>query len=312
MKIVELNNTGMRFAGVGALEDLSLQINEGEVLGLFGHNGAGKTTTMKLILGLLAPTEGRIEVFGHVPHVQSFSQYRYKIGFLPENVSFYPQLTGREILHYFARLKKVEMAKADQLLDEVGLTTAASRKVKTYSKGMKQRLGLAQAILTEPRLLLLDEPTVGLDPIATQDFYRMIDRLKKEGCAVMLCSHVLPGVEKHIDRAAILGAAKLQALGTLSELREQASLPMTIEVHGSMDRDKLCQKIDGRVISASPMNCESVQIKTTQLEKIAVLKEIMTHPGVTDVDIHPASLEDVYRHFVSSNTLMNSHMEHNQ
>jgi Cu-processing system ATP-binding protein len=309
VKIIDIVNASMKFGNVTALEDLTLSIDEGEVLGLFGHNGAGKTTTMKLILGLLSPSAGKVSVFGHTPYSQSFSQYRFKLGFLPENVSFYPQLTGREILHYFARLKKVDLKKSDQLLDEVGLSSACNRKVKTYSKGMKQRLGLAQAILTEPKLLLLDEPTVGLDPIATQDFYGMVDRLRNDGCAVILCSHVLPGVEKHINRAAILGGGKLQALGSLSELRDQASLPMTIDVHGMMDREKLCRRIDDYVMSANAINNESVRIKTVQSEKLSLLKEILNHPGVADIEIHPASLEDVYRHFVSANVQMQSHME---
>src|SRR5690606_6403064 len=117
---------------------------------------------------------------------------------------FYPLLTGRETLHHFARIKGAALRQADQLLEQVGLAHAADRRVKTYSKGMRQRLGLAQALLGEPRLLLLDEPTVGLDPIATQDLYLLIDQLRQQGTSVILCSHVLPGVEAHINRAAIL------------------------------------------------------------------------------------------------------------
>lgn len=298
MAIVEIKNATMNFAGLNALEDLSLTISEGEVLGLFGHNGAGKTTTMKLILGLLTPSEGLVNVFSQIPSSQSFSEFRYKLGFLPENVSFYPQLTGREILHYFAKLKQVKKARADSLLEEVGLGHAADRKVKTYSKGMKQRLGLAQAILTEPRLLLLDEPTVGLDPIATQDFYSMIDQLRLKGCAVVLCSHVLPGVEKHIDRAAILGKGKLQALGSIKELRHGANLPVVVDVHGYMDKEKLLSKIDNLVMSASIIDDSTIRIQTVQSEKLSVISETSSYPGVSDIELFPPSLEEVYRHFV--------------
>ncbi len=200
MPVVEINQVTQQYQKVTALENLSLSIHGGEVVGLFVHNGAGKTTTMKLILGLLSPTLGGVKVLGKAPSTEAFHPMRYQLGFLPENVSFYPQLTGWEVLYYFAKLKRVSKSHADQLLEKVGLAHAANRKVKTYSKGMKQRLGLAQAMLTTPKLLLLDEPTVGLDPIATQDFYSMVDELKNQGCAVILCSHVLPGLEKHIDR----------------------------------------------------------------------------------------------------------------
>src|SRR5690606_30958723 len=142
--------------------------------------------------------------------------------YLPENVMFYPQLTGRETLTHFARLKQANTRQIEELLSQVGLQHAADRRVKTYSKGMRQRLGLAQALLGNPRLLLLDEPTVGLDPIATQDLYVLIDRLRQGGTSVILCSHVLPGVEPHIDRAAILAGGQLEAVGTLASLRNEA------------------------------------------------------------------------------------------
>ncbi|MFD2231144.1 ABC transporter ATP-binding protein [Alkalimarinus sediminis] len=301
MSVVELNQVKKYFDGVAAIKELTLNIEEGEVLGLFGHNGAGKTTTMKLILGLLKPSEGVVSVFGHSPASPHFSDYRYRLGFLPENVSFYQQLTGKEVLAYFAKLKKVSKNRVVQLLEEVGLSHAANRKVKTYSKGMKQRLGLAQALLTEPKLLLLDEPTVGLDPIATQDFYTMVDQLKKAGCSVVLCSHVLPGVEKHIDRAAILGAGQLQALGTLAELRQQAELPTIIHAYGEINQDILRSELAEQVTSISS-NDSVLEIHTTHSEKTNVLRQVMKHPGCTDIDLHTPSLEQIYRYFVEAST----------
>ncbi len=312
MSVVELNKVKMNFDGVTAIKELSLSIGEGEVLGLFGHNGAGKTTTMKLILGLLEPSAGTVSVFGRSPTSSHFSDYRYRLGFLPENVSFYQQLTGKEVLTYFAKLKKVGKKRVMQLIDEVGLNHAADRKVKTYSKGMKQRLGLAQALLTEPKLLLLDEPTVGLDPIATQDFYIMVDQLKKSGCSVILCSHVLPGVEKHIDRAAILGSGQLQALGSLSELRQQAGLPSKIHVHGDVNQDILsskletCLKLENIAINITAINDQTLEILTTQSQKIDILREIMTLPKVSDIELHSPSLEDIYRYFVEGGSVNNS------
>ena len=204
-----------------------MNLNEGEVLGLFGHNGAGKTTMMKLILGVISPSRGKVEVMGMAPDSKEAWHCRSKVGYLPENVSFYDQLTGFEVLTYFAKLKgftnQAAKKQVTDLLEQVGITHAMKRQVKTYSKGMRQRLGLAQAFIGQPKLLLLDEPTVGLDPIATRDFYNTVDQLKSNGSSVILCSHVLPGVEQHIDRAMIMSTGQLLAMGTLSELRQQAA-----------------------------------------------------------------------------------------
>nr|BFE97424.1 hypothetical protein GCM10020185_79600 [Pseudomonas brassicacearum subsp. brassicacearum] len=178
MNVVEIEGVSQYYGDVAVLRGLDLNLAQGEVLGLFGHNGAGKTTTMKLILGLLRASEGQVRVFGRAP---SDPSVRQMLGYLPENVMFYPQLSGLETLRHFARLKGATPEQVQRLLEEVGLAGAATRRVKTYSKGMRQRLGLAQALLGQPRLLLLDEPTVGLDPIATQDLYQLLDRLRWQG-----------------------------------------------------------------------------------------------------------------------------------
>ena len=229
MNAVELHNVHQQYGNMAVLNNISLTLAEGEVLGLLGHNGAGKTTTVRLILGLLQATSGQVSVLGGTP---GDSDIRRQIGFLPENVTFYPQLTGRETLLHFARLKGAVVQQVDALLEQVGLTAASSKRVKTYSKGMRQRLGLAQALLGRPRLLLLDEPTVGLDPIATQELYQVIGRLRDEGTSIVICSHVLPGVEPYIDRAAVLALGRLEAIGTSHELRTQAQLPVRIRAAG--------------------------------------------------------------------------------
>jgi len=297
MSIIQLQNISQQFGKLQVLDSLSLDLEKGEVLGLFGHNGAGKTTSMKIILGLLKPTSGQIKVFGQDPYHSDFHHYRYRIGFLPENVSFYQQLTGKEVLTFFAKLKRVSKSRCNELLEQVGLTAAANRKVKTYSKGMKQRLGLAQAILTEPALLLLDEPTVGLDPIATQEFYEIVDRLKSTGCSIILCSHVLPGVEKHIDKVAILSQGKLAAYGSIPELRKQTSLTTKIHFSGCFDIRKLQQQIG---VNISSRQNGSFSLKTQPEDKLAVVKTLLAQPGIHDLDTFPPSLEQLYRHFVVS------------
>ncbi len=295
MNVVELIDIKKDFGTVVALKGLSLNLARGETLGLFGHNGAGKTTTMKMILGLHQPTSGQVKVFNQNPAKPQFSRYRYQLGFLPENVSFYPQLTGLEVLHFFAKLKQVNKKRCLELVEQVGLNEACQRKVKTYSKGMKQRLGLAQALLTEPSLLLLDEPTVGLDPIATQQLYQIIDQLKQNGCSVILCSHVLPGVEKHIDKAAILSEGELRAYGHIDQLRKNLDLPTQIKFKGCFNIEQLSQKL---VLAISSHQDGSFSVNADHDTKLEILRTILAQPGTTDIDTIPPSLEALYRSFM--------------
>ncbi|HLD64844.1 MAG TPA: ABC transporter ATP-binding protein [Pseudomonas sp.] len=295
MNAVEIQGVSQRYGRMTVLQALDLSLGEGEVLGLFGHNGAGKTTCMKLILGLLQPSAGRVQVLGCQPHDP---QVRRRLGYLPENVTFYPQLSGRETLRHFARLKGAPGAQVDELLEQVGLTGAADRRVKTYSKGMRQRLGLAQALLGEPRLLLLDEPTVGLDPIATQDLYRLVDRLRQQGTSIILCSHVLPGVEAHIDRAAILARGQLQAVGSLASLREAAGLPTLIRASGLQQPEQLRQRWNADGHPARPWGTAGVEVTALNGHKLDLLRQLLDDGEPQDIEIHQPSLEDLYRYYM--------------
>ncbi|NCT78146.1 ABC transporter ATP-binding protein [Stutzerimonas stutzeri] len=295
MNAVEIQGVSQRYGSMTVLHDLNLNLGEGEVLGLFGHNGAGKTTSMKLILGLLAPSEGQVKVLGRAPNDP---QVRRQLGYLPENVTFYPQLSGRETLRHFARLKGAAQSQVDELLEQVGLAHAADRRVKTYSKGMRQRLGLAQALLGEPRLLLLDEPTVGLDPIATQDLYQLIDRLRQRGTSIILCSHVLPGVEAHINRAAILAKGRLQAVGSLSQLRAEAGLPVRIRASGISERDSWLQRWTDAGHSARGLSETSLEVVAINGHKLVLLRQLLGESEPEDIEIHQPSLEDLYRYYM--------------
>ncbi len=295
MNAVEIQGVSQRYGSMTVLHDLNLNLGEGEVLGLFGHNGAGKTTSMKLILGLLAPSEGQVKVLGRAPNDP---QVRRQLGYLPENVTFYPQLSGRETLRHFARLKGAAQSQVDELLEQVGLAHAADRRVKTYSKGMRQRLGLAQALLGEPKLLLLDEPTVGLDPIATQDLYQLIDRLRQRGTSIILCSHVLPGVEAHINRAAILAKGRLQAVGSLSQLRAEAGLPVRIRASGISERDSRLQRWTDAGHSARGLSETSLEVVAINGHKLVLLRQLLGESEPEDIEIHQPSLEDLYRYYM--------------
>ena len=293
--LISLNNVGMHYKQLHALDNVSMSLEQGEVLGLFGHNGAGKTTMMKLILGVISPTHGDVNVMGMAPDSKEAWHTRAKVGYLPENVSFYEQLTGLEVLTYFAKLKGFNKKTALDLLEQVGISHAMKRQVKTYSKGMRQRLGLAQAFIGKPKLLLLDEPTVGLDPIATRDFYKTVDQLKTQGSSVILCSHVLPGVEQHIDRAMILSAGRVLASGTLAQLRQQADLPVRIKPSG----------LNGWVSSDPKLsqflrtNSDQHTLFVPEQEKIATLKQLLSYDAVEDIQVDPANLEQLYQHYLS-------------
>ena len=295
--VIEMRSVGKRFSKLTALDEVSLTLNEGEVLGLMGHNGAGKSTSMKLILGLIRPTSGELRVFGHDPGGPEANDLRLRLGYLPENVQFYEQLSGYEVLDYFARLKRIGTGGVTPLLERVGLGHAMHRRVKTYSKGMRQRLGLAQALIGEPRLMLLDEPTVGLDPMATRDFYGMVDELRSRGVSVILCSHVLPGVERHIDRAAILGQGRMLASGSIDELREVADLPLVMRLRTTRAPESLADSLRSHGVAARPAGEGRLELAVPVRAKMAVLRRLMADPEVADLDLEPPTLESLYAHF---------------
>jgi ABC-2 type transport system ATP-binding protein len=204
---------------VVAVKDLSLNVEAGHVYGLLGPNGSGKSTTMKIVLGLVTPTAGRTFIFGRDSRdVES----REAVGFLPENPYFYKFLTGKETLHFYGKLcgirgRKLE-ERAKELLELVNLEEAADRRVGGYSKGMLQRIGLAQALVQEPRLLVLDEPTAGVDPAGSRQIRDLILRMKERGITVLLCSHLLSQVQEICDRIGIMHRGELMREGALNEL----------------------------------------------------------------------------------------------
>jgi ABC-2 type transport system ATP-binding protein len=213
------NPSVFRRGKITAVSNLTLTVEPGQVYGLLGPNGSGKSTTMKVVLGLVTPTAGRTFIFGRDSRdVES----REAVGFLPENPYFYKFLTGSETLDFFGRLcglgGKMLRDRSRELLALVGLEEAADRRVGGYSKGMLQRIGLAQALVQEPRLLVLDEPTAGVDPAGSREIRDLILRLKDRGITVMLCSHLLSQVQEICDRIGIMHNGKLVREGPLHEL----------------------------------------------------------------------------------------------
>jgi len=205
--------------GIVAVRDLSLRIEPGEVYGLLGPNGSGKSTTLKIILGLVSPTRGRTEIFGRDSRLV---ESREAVGFLPENPYFYKYLTGEETLRFFGRLCGLRSARLkeriNELLDLVGLTKARKRRLGVYSKGMLQRIGLAQTLIHDPRLIVLDEPTAGVDPAGSREIRDLILDLKRRGITVLLSSHLLAQAQEICDRVGILADGVLVREGHLQEL----------------------------------------------------------------------------------------------
>jgi ABC-2 type transport system ATP-binding protein len=203
-----------------ALDDLSLEIHKGEVFGLLGPNGSGKSTTIKLLLGLIFASSGSATILGHPAGSTVINE---RIGFLPEESYLYRFLTGEETLYFYGRLFKIPSRELKKrvplLLDTVGLNTKdRKRKLREYSKGMARRIGLAQALINNPDLILLDEPTTGLDPIGTREMKDLILSLKNQGKTVLLCSHLLADVQDVCDRITILFRGKMQELGHVRDL----------------------------------------------------------------------------------------------
>jgi ABC-2 type transport system ATP-binding protein len=210
---------GVRRRRVRAVDDLTLSVNEGEIFGFVGPNGAGKTTTIKMLMGLIFPTSGRAFIFdAPIPSKES----KRRIGYLPEHPAWYEFLTGREALRFFARLSGVpaelQAGRCEELLALVGLTEAADRQIRKYSKGMQQRLGIAQALVADPAFVVLDEPMSGLDPVGRKEMRDVILDLKRRGKTVFFSTHILPDVEALCDRVGVIIGGRLRDVGKLDAL----------------------------------------------------------------------------------------------
>lgn len=263
---------------VRALKALDLEIRRGEIFGLLGPNGSGKTTTIKLILGLLFPTSGQALVFG-----QDATDVRKneRIGYLPEESYLYKFLNAEETLDFYGRLfnipRAVRRQRVADLIEMVGLDWAKRRQLKEYSKGMTRRIGLAQALINDPELIVLDEPTTGLDPIGTHDMKEMIIDLRKKGKTVLMCSHLLADVQDVCDRIAILYQGELKELGRVDSLLKVRDVT---EIHSTTLNSTVQAEIK-QVIERHNGKVLSIGNPTTTLEDLflKIIDESEAHPG---------------------------------
>ena len=280
---------------VMALDHLDLEIEEGEVFGFLGHNGAGKTTTIKLLMGLVYPTSGEVWILDRSIRDVAVKQY---IGFLPESPYFYEYLTAEEFLVFYGQLFGIgglKLAKKiDELLELVSMTDARHRPLRKFSKGMLQRIGIAQALINDPRLVILDEPMSGLDPIGRRDVRDIILRLKHEGKTIFFSSHILPDVEMICDRIGILVNGRLKAVGTVQELAGASSVNF-IELVVEDVSEAVLEEI--RDLAATVMRRgNQVLIKLDDEERVNCLLDlILKQKGrVVSLTPHKRSLEDLF------------------
>lgn len=290
------------YGATQALDDVSLSLRCGESIALVGHNGAGKSTLIKIILGLIKPTSGDVRVLGKDPASAAFNDLRRSIGFLPEQCLFQKNLTGRETLKFYARLKDVPTNSIEELFSRVDLLAAADHKVGTYSKGMRQRLGIAQALLGQPKLLVLDEPTTGLDPIARQNIYKIIGEEKAAGASVLISSHVLTELDDRIDQVAILKDGKLTASGTIPVLRRMINMQTEIRVQATKKTCDAINDILTDTFNITRSGARQISINIDPAQKMAVLATLMTSvTEIEDIEIIEPSLEQVFTAFSHMN-----------
>jgi ABC-2 type transport system ATP-binding protein len=279
---------------VRALKALDLQVYRGEVFGLLGPNGSGKTTTMKLLLGLLFPTEGQALVFGRPAGDVTKNE---RIGYLPEESYLYRFLNAEETLDFYGRLFNMPAAerrrRSKALIEQVGLSGAKRRQLKEYSKGMTRRIGLAQALINDPELILLDEPTTGLDPIGTREMKDMIVDLKQRGKTVVMCSHLLADVQDVCDRIAILYRGELKELGRVDDLLKVQDV---VQFQTSGLSDEAQREVEG-VLKKHGAMLLGVEHPTTTLEDLflKIVRESEERPGLRYMPPEPAEAKAASR-----------------
>ena len=295
---ISLAGVAKRYGALAAVRDVSIELGQGQTVALVGHNGAGKTTLFKLMLGLTRASAGSIRVLGADPLTPDGQRSRLEIGYLPENVVFSSALSGLETLQFYAMLKRRSRSECAPLLDRVGLGHAARKRVGTYSKGMRQRLGLAQAVLGAPRLLFLDEPTTGLDPLVRQSFYELVGELRDRGVTAILSSHALSELEARIDQVVIMHKGEVVAAGALDALRSLAGLPVRMRLSVSSGfHGEVLYALAG-LASSSSSSGDIIELTCESRRKMETIRRVSGIPQILDVAIAEPSLDEIYASFL--------------
>jgi ABC-2 type transport system ATP-binding protein len=293
-KLTKVFDVGLR--KVAAVDGLDLEVAEGEIFGFVGPNGAGKTTTIKMLMGLIFPTRGKAWIFdAPIPS----NAARARLGYLPENPAYYDFLTGMEAMRFYAKLAGVpgpsRGRRCEDLLGLVGLSDAAGRQIRKYSKGMQQRLGVAQSLLSDPALVVLDEPMSGLDPIGRKEVRDLILELRRRGTTVFFSTHILPDVETLCDRVGMIAAGRLRAVGRLGELLSERvrSVEVAAVASGAATETLAAGRVLARDGDRFTVSFEG------QAESDAAIRALLEAGGrLVSVTPHRESLEDFFMRHV--------------
>lgn len=299
--VVRTNNLTKKYGAFVAVNHLNLEVQAGEVFGLLGPNGAGKTTTILMLLGLTEPTSGSVRVLGLDPARQPL-QVKSRVGYLPDQVGFYDELTARENLTYIARLNGIPGSQIDRRVSDalarVGLDKAESKRVSVFSRGMRQRLGLADVLIKQPQLIIMDEPTSGLDPEASHEFLEMIRSLKEEGITILLSSHLLYQVQAVCDRVGLFNHGKMVLEGTVHDLAQRVlGGAYRIRVDAEGHQPVLLQALE-KIPGVS-----NIQVRDSKVYEVEASEDIRPEAAQAVVSaggrllglgIHSQSLDDIY------------------
>ncbi len=284
--IIEVRNLKKRYKDVIAVNNVSFNVKKGEIFGFLGPNGAGKTTTIRTILGYLKPNNGEAFIFGKNVKT-NIVEIRRNVGYIPGELALYGHLTGKQFLDYFSSLRNTDLPLLDTLLQIFELPL--NKKIKTYSKGMKQKMAIIQAFMDDPDVVIMDEPTLGLDPLLQQKFYKFLKEEKKKGRTMFFSSHILSEVDKICDRVGIIRDGDLVALESIENLKKKRGKKIKVKLRGEpkeLTSMKNAKVVDGWIEFVTEDNIDSL------IKKIAKYT-------VLDIEIQEFSLEDIFMHYYS-------------
>jgi len=298
MGIVEIKGLTKDYEGVRAVDNLSLEIEKGEIFALLGPNGAGKTTTIKSMLGLIFPTAGEIKINGF-DVLKEGKKAKENIGYLPERVAFYDNLTAIQTMEFYAELRGADRKECIELLMDVGLDSEMDKKVGNYSKGMMQRLGLAQAMIGNPSLLILDEPTGGLDPRGSWQIRQKIKELNENGTTIFLSSHILSEVQEVSSRVAILNHGKLIEVDTLDNLGKKLDLQPTLVIELQRPSQSILSRVKQvKGVDSAELSGNVIKVRCNPRVKTNIINAIEDEGGkILDFRTVEPSLEEVFLKF---------------
>jgi len=287
-EVIDTHNLTKFYGKIRGIKDVTLTVNRGEIFGFLGPNGAGKTTTIRLLLNLINPTRGKAEIFGLNTREDSL-KIRSRIGYIPGDLSLYESMSGKDLLRFLSSLRTKESPLTDDLCHRFQVTL--DRKIKGYSKGMKQKVGIVQAFMHDPELVIMDEPTLGLDPLVQREFYKFLKEEQQKGKTFFVSSHILSEVEKVCDRVGIIREGNIVAIEDVETLKEKSGRLMEV----TFSNDIIKEDFDIPQISIISIENRTVRFRVTGTMD-DVIKHL-SHFEIKDLVSKGVSVEDIFMHY---------------